>query len=774
VVADGLGGLYGTTFSGGPSGFGALFSVRIDGSGFAVLHSFTGGPSDGAHPVAALILDAMGYLYGTTAAGGTPGPGYGTVFRVRTDGSAFTLLHSFSGGDGGASPRASLTLDGAGNLFGTTLYGGPSNLGTVFKIKTDGTGFAILHTFAGGSSDGASPVTSLILGPSGSLFGTTTSGGSSDHGRGTVFTLRTDGSGFFLLHSFSGSPSDGDSPAGIVMDRAGNLFGTTLVGGSSTAGYGTVFKLRSNGTGYHLLHSFTGKAADGANPNGPSTLDASGNLFVTTSAGGLSDAGTILALNTHTNAVTLLHSFSRDVSDGSVPSAPVVLDASGNLFGTTLWGGAAGLGAVFTVKADGADFRLVHSFWGDVGCQGSAISDASGNLYGTGACGGEFGGGGVFKLKSDGTGYVLLYSFAGRELDGASPSASLTLDGSGTLFGTTYAGGPSDRGSVFKLKTDGTEFVILHFFSGGTDGAHPVAPLALDESGNLFGTTYEAGPFGLGTVFTLTSDGAGFALLHVFGGGASDGAAPRALLTDRAGHLFGATSRGGSSDLGTIFTLNTDGSGFALLHSFTAGSLHEAAVDPSSLVLDDDGNLYGTTEYGGSSNVGMIFKMKSDGSDFRPLHAFSWQPSDGASPSSPLVLGASGRLFGTTSFGGSADFGTVYTLGSDGTGFLLLHSFEGAPSDGSWPSSLTADGLGNLFGTTSELGVEFRLAARPGDANNDGSVDVSDAFYLINALFAGGPSPFAGGDVNGDGSVDLADVFYLINYLFAGGPAPTN
>jgi uncharacterized repeat protein (TIGR03803 family) len=247
---DTAGNLYGTTQNGGSGGgcsfgCGTVFKLAPAGNE-TVLHSFTGSPGDGGRPVAGLIMDTAGNLYGTTAEGGSgtctvingvPVSGCGTVFKLDPAGNE-TVLHSFTGGSDGIQALAALIMDQAGNLYGTTELGGSFGFGTVFKLDPSGNE-TVLHTFTGGN-DGATPFfAGLIMDTAGNLYGTTFNGGAS--GYGTVFELDTAGNET-VLHSFTGSPGDGASPpAALIMDKAGNLYGTTLIGGAS--GFGTVFKL---------------------------------------------------------------------------------------------------------------------------------------------------------------------------------------------------------------------------------------------------------------------------------------------------------------------------------------------------------------------------------------------------------------------------------------------------------------------------------------------------------------------------------------------------
>ncbi len=374
---------------------GACLSAATPAAAYSILHTFAGGASDGEIPYAALIWDGADTLYGTTYGGGSAN--LGTVFKMKTDGTSFALLHSFAGGaSDGAHPYAALIWDGADTFYGTTFQGGSSDNGTVFKMKTDGTGFTLLHSFAGGASDGKNPFAALILDGTGNLYGTTEYGGSSN--AGTVFTLKTDGTGFTLLYSFAGYPSDGSDPIGaLILDGASNLYGTTWFGGS--ANQGTVFTLATDGTGYAILHTFVGGASDGRRAQAGLMLDGAGNLYGTTGNGGASDKGTVFTLKTDGTGFMLLHSFAGPPSDGQIPAAALIWDGAGNLYGTTRYGGAASSGTVFTLATDGTGYTLLHSFADDPSDgqlpRAALIGDGAGNLYGTTSWGGSLGCGGV-------------------------------------------------------------------------------------------------------------------------------------------------------------------------------------------------------------------------------------------------------------------------------------------------------------------------------------------------------------------------------------------
>jgi len=286
LIRDSEGNFYGTAIQGGPAGLGSAFKLDKTGT-VTVLHAFTGG-EDGIYPVSALVRDAAGNLYGTTLGCGVYGGGcgdlWGKVFKVDTNGKE-TVLHTFSGGADGSVPMAGLIRDGAGNLYGTTSGGGASGSGGVV-YKVDRTGkFSVLHSFSG--ADGIGPYMGhLILDPAGSLYGTTQVGGA--FASGVVFKVDPTGKET-VLYNFKGGEDFGHPTMPLVRDAAGNLYGTTYYGGGyyacgGQAGCGTVFKVDTNGK-ETVLHRFR-SGTDGANPLQGLVVDSAGNLYGTTQWGG--------------------------------------------------------------------------------------------------------------------------------------------------------------------------------------------------------------------------------------------------------------------------------------------------------------------------------------------------------------------------------------------------------------------------------------------------------------------------------------------------------
>ena len=359
-------------------------------------------------------------------------------------------------------------------------------------------------------------------------------------------------------------------------------------------------------------------------------------------------------------AVTTLHSFAGGVGDGRYPQGSLTLSGS-TLYGMSYVGGSNNTGTIFSMGTDGSGFQLLHSFAdapGDGRGPDGALTLSGPTLYGISSGGGSSDAGTIFKVGTDGSGYQLLHNFAGGASDGADPFGALTLSGS-TLYGMSSDGGSNGFGTIFSMGTDGSGFQLLRSFAGGAgDGRTPYDSLALSGS-TLYGMSFYGGSSDFGTIFSIGTDGSGFQLLRNFAGGVSDGSFPRGSLTLSGSRLYGMSFRGGSNNLGTIFSIGTDGSGFQLLHSFTGGAGDGA--DPYGSLTLSGSTLYGMSYLGGSNNTGTLFSIGTDGSSFQLLESFEGAPSEGAYSIGDLTLsGDAATLYGMTVEGGAWDQGTIF------------------------------------------------------------------------------------------------------------------
>jgi uncharacterized repeat protein (TIGR03803 family) len=638
-VIEGMDGmLYGTARSGGSFGYGTVFRINKNGSGFAVLRNFN--RADGSDLNAGLTEGTDGVLYGTTVAGGTLGGSGGTVFRLNKDGSGFAVLKSFDRFADGASLWNRVIESNDGALYGTTQEGGPlgpAGCGTVFRLRKDGSEFTIIKNFSFPTVGGAGP---LSEGSDGALYGATESGGTG--GGGTVFRLTKDGASFAVLKEFDTFNTDnGAYPTGITQGRDGMLYGIARVGGGSFVG--VLFRLNRDGSGFNVFKNFS-RAPDGAFPSVSGLINGGdGRLYGTTMVGGVFDRGTVFSMNEADAEFTVLKSFNPTV-DGAVPYGVMIAGSDGLLYGTTSSGGTMGWGTVFRLHKSGTGFTVLKGF--DSGSDGGDLSGgllegSDGRLYGTANGGGTFNGGTLFRLNKDGTGFTLIKSF-NSATDGRNFYGALIEGTDGALYGTAYQGGNFDAGTLFRLKTDGTEFVVLKHFDG-TQSGFPFSGVIEGRDGALFGAL-EGGGFGYGVIFRVNKDGSGCTILKSFNN-AADGAYSSRLTEAHDGYLYGAAYQGGTFDFGTIFRLHTDGTGFQVLQAI--GGTPGGPRFPSALSIGPHGRLYAASNEGGDTGAGTVFAV-----DFLAAPK---------TPNSPVL-----SLFSSAS---ALANGSGFTLFVNGTGF---------------------------------------------------------------------------------------------------------
>ena len=527
-----------------------------DGTAIVATKAPLGGP-DGTPPETTITGGPVGTVSGATAIFTFTGsdnltPPAGLTFEASLDGAAFTPVvspKSYTGLLAGAHTFAIRAIDAAGNPDPTpatrnwTVGPTGSPCYEVLKIFTD--------------SEGISPVSGLIQGADGALYGTTYLGGNGNSG--TVFKLSLDGTGFTVLR-YMDSPTTGGRPiSGLIQATDGALYGAAYQGGSN--GYGTVFKLNTDGTGFTVLKHFD-------------------------------------------NSTT-----------GREPQGELVQGIDGVLYGVAYLGGSNGFGTVFKMNLDGTGFTALKHFDNTTTggyLYGGLIQGADGKLYGTASQGGSGGFGTVFKLNTDGTGFAVLKHFDNSST-GSTPYAGLMQAADAALYGTTYQGGSNGYGTVFKLNTDGNGFTVLKHLDYSTTGANPVGDLIQSTDGILYGTAYQGGPTGLGTVFKLNPDGSGFVLLKNFEDNGTGTKPYGRLLQATDGNLYGTTRhRVDSTGDGAVFRLVLNCSLDVTPPDTTITS------GPSGIVA----SAAATFTFTGSDDVtppaGLTFEASLDGAPFAP------------------------------------------------------------------------------------------------------------------------------------------------------------
>jgi uncharacterized repeat protein (TIGR03803 family) len=783
LVQGSDGNFYGTTTAGGAANQGVVFKITPLGA-VTVLHNFGDGTvtNDGATPLAGLIQAGDGNFYGTTSAGGSNQKG--TVFEITLQGTV-TILHSFADGsvaNDGATPEAALVQSSDSNFYGTTFAGGTANQGTVFKITPQGM-LTILHNFSDGTvpNDGVNPEASLILGADGNLYGTTFNGGLAGHG--TYFKMTPQGVTTILHSCGDGSvPLDGINPAAnLLQDFDGNFYGTTSAGGS--ANHGTIFKIVPNPpnissaltavgvvgqafsyqiratnqpTGYSATGLPDGLSIDsrtGVISGTPTTADASSVAVTITNASGsntvymtitispvpapvitsiLNAFGSVNTAFTYTptalyqptgyTASNLPPGLNINANTGVITGSPttpgtypITLTAS-NLVGPgsvtltiTIFNSPPTLSQEYVVLHRFNDGSVTND-----GQQPTSIFEASdGNFYGTTSAGGANGDGAIFKMNVQGTTSIFNSATSGGL------GQSLVQGSDGNFYGTNYAGGANGKGFVFKLTPEGV-MTILHFFSDGSvanDGANPNPGLARSSDGTLYGTTRNGGSSGGGTIFTISQTGTE-TVTHNFGDGSTthDGLNPGAgLLVTSTGFVIGTTQNGGSAGHGAVYLVVQGGSD-SILHSFGDNTVANDGLPGNAngapaLVEGTDHNVYGVTAAGGSAGNGCVYEINLNTGVTSVLHSFGdgSVTNDGANPVASLLLGYDGNFYGVTQAGGSAGDGTIFSITSTGTETIIHHFGDGTTAnDGTGPvGSLHQGADGNFYGTTAMGGAGF-------------------------------------------------------------------
>jgi uncharacterized repeat protein (TIGR03803 family) len=609
---------------------------------------------------------------------------------------SFEVVHTFARNEG--YPTGQLTRTADGSFWGTTSRGGRFNKGSIFRLSPDGMGgwsLAEIHSFFG--DDGASPQSSLLLASDGRFYGTTRMGGAFQSG--TLYRADTAGD-VTTLYSF---PANSYPQGDLVEAPDGMLYGTTSGGGDN--GLGTVFRSdRSGDTAF--LHSFSGP--DGLLPNAGLTIGPDSHLYGTTLAGGASNGGIVFRLEDD-HSTTTLHDFDN-AADGSPLVTSLILASDGLLYGITANGGPNGTGTIFRISTTG-DFEMLHGLDATEGSTATAplFEAAPGVFLGTASFGGDSNEGTAFKFELPGT-FTRLYSFA--TFTGSAPYSPFIDAGNGFFWTMTTQGGANGIGEVFQTNLDGSSTSIVASLES-PEGMEPEAPLLQAADGNLYGTAALGGTFP-GTIFRIEG-GDVFHLVHELT--FLEGSQPVGPLVEGAdGAIYG-----GTANASTIVRIDPATEQVTALHAFD----HDGGYSPrGGVVSATDGLLYGSLMSGGANEKGTLFRLDLLGG-FTKLWDFAGP--EGDAPGSPLVQGADGRFYGTTTAGGAGN-GTVFVLDPD-TGAALVHAFAGA--DGALcQSGLLEVSAGVFYGACAGGGTDPNFGGTLFEVHSDGTYSVLHEFGL--------------------------------------------
>ncbi len=697
LTVDSHGDLFGTTQEGGANNSGLIFEIPAATNTIVPIASFAGGTGP-SNPVGNLLIDSAGNIFGA-AGGGVDG--FGTVYVIPHGTHSIATIATFDGSTEGAFPIG-LAEDSAGNLYGVTQNGGTGSDGTVFEIPKGSGTLALLATFDAGN--GSVPEGNLLIDSAGNIFGTTEQGGA---GNGTVFEIPASAGSLTTLAAFNSSGTNGSEPFGdLVMDAQGDLFGTAQFGGISDAGPNTdgmVFELAKGSGTITPVAEFTQDT--GYNPFTGLLMDAAGNLFGTTSSGGINQGGTIFEVPAGTDTLSIIASLPGP--NGNVASG-LAIDSAGDLFGLTEGDEIpSDLGTVFELSPTQAT-HLAFSAQPAATVSGQTLPDFSVEVLDSSG-----------RVISSDDSAVTLTIVAGPT--GVSFSGATTvnaIDGVATFTGVSI----SPAGHYTLEASDGTltaassslvnitpsPLTALAPFDTGTGGS-PVGNLVMDSHGDLFGTTSSGGQHGDGEIYELAFGAGTLTPLAAFS--TATGTSPvGALVMDSAGDLFGVAKSGGENSSGTVFELPAGSGTITALASFTG------AVPTGGLVMDSSGNFFGITTTGGGSSDGTLFELAASSGTITTLASFTgitWSTNPG-----PPVMDSAGDLIGATPTGGRFGDGTIFEFFASSQALSTVASFSGGI--GITPQSLVADSAGNIYGITTSggansLGTLFILPA--GSAN---------------------------------------------------------
>lgn len=695
------GSFYGALAAGGRLGLGSVFHLSPDGRRSESAFDFaaaTTNQSLQAGPIAALT---NGLIYGVF----TDFPATGSTnlfYRIGTNGAGFTILQGLpafytslrlasdnrfyllSGPrldrfdlDGSAYTTIAINLNWTRLVEGSDgrLYGATGN--AIQRMNKDGSQLITLTNLTRGA-------TALLWGGDGRLYGT-----EDNFPNGQVaFGLAADGTGLQTLGSLDSGGMD-SSVGSLVEAVNAKLYLTFAVGPQSAStriasidkagGVNTVLDLPplyANNPGEQFI-----------------TAGSDGRLYGSASQGGTNGSGAIYILDPGSGQLT--DGFEWGGSPGSFIQSALSLGSDGWLYGSARQGGRAGGGMIFRLKPDGSRFGVLKDFTlaGEgFSPRGGVTEGTDGILYGTTEAGGSTGGGTIFKLNQDGTGFAVLAQFGSAT--GTNPVAQVLQGGDGALYGTCLAGGATaTNGTLWKIQTNGTSITVLKAFAAdGSEGRHPFAPLLEAADGLLYGVTELGGSANKGVIFKIAKDGSNFQILrNLLGFG--DAAVPDGrLLQLPDGTLIGTSTAGGSAGLGSIFRLSTNGSNYRVLYSFTSTN-SDGRVPVGGLVPAGDGSLLGTTRFGGGAAVGTVFQINPDGTGYTILERFSLDPQSPQEPWAALTPGPAGVFFGASSLGGLALSGTIFQFQTKTPGPVPLSFAVNLAETAlvvSWPQSSSA------------------------------------------------------------------------------------
>ncbi|MEM1220233.1 MAG: choice-of-anchor tandem repeat GloVer-containing protein [Bacteroidota bacterium] len=681
------GSYWGMTRFGGVNGAGSVYTIDNKGQNPLIIHSFSY-DFPGAEPSDLTMEESNGLLYGTTEDGGIFEEG--TLYSYNPNTGEFVLLVSFEEETIGANPEGALVTDATGKIYGIATTGGPSGEGgTIFEYDPISSTFSTIFEFITTPFRGSG--TTLIVGSNGLFYGSTSFNGANNDGG--LFSFDPVSQSYTTLYEFDDANLQDGERAGIQLVEGANgiLYGTTQEGGTNDNGVLFQYDLMSNT--FTKLFDFD-QTSSGSGPRGQLLLRSDGNLYGVTKFGGANNNGIIYQYDLSLNLLSTLYEFTT--SDGRRPEGGLLETSTGILYGSTNSGGDNGDGAIFEYDLTTNTYTKKYDFDRDVEGEepeGEFLLASNGLLYLALSDGGVYGEGSIVEYSVGDTTITAVVEFL-KATDGAEPIDPLTYSSDGKLYGAVNGGGEIEGGVLFEIDLTDSSFHVIHEFLVEADGRRPNGQL-VEKNGILYGVTSVGGINGGGVLFSFDPTNDTYTVLHSFD--SSTGTGPSNCLTlTQAGTLLGATSFGGANNDGNIFeydlTTNTYSS-LIDLEEATTGSVFFRGffeIEPGVFYIEALG--------GGLNFDGALIKFEQASNTITQIHAFDSNGSGGSTPTSNLVLGVDGLLYGTTQ-GGGANGGVIFTIDPVTDTYTEIKDFPGSPETANPEGLIVFGDNGKLYGS---------------------------------------------------------------------------
>jgi len=726
--------LYGMSSEGG-DGYGVIFEYDPTTSETQVKWVFD--YYNGHGPKGSLMLATNGKLYGMTSGGGANLKG--VIFEFDPNTGIYTNIFDFSGAADGYMPFGSLIQATNGKLYGMTAMGGTNDLGVMFEYDLSTSTFTKKVDFAG-ASNGKNPYGDLVEADNGKLYGMTNLGGSNDWG--VLFEYNPTGSVFTKKKDLN--PTDGGGPMGSLMKaNNGNLYGMTQSGGVNYLG--VLFEYNPASSTFTKKVDFDG-SNKGSNPSGSLTQATNGKLYGMTQMGGTNDIGVLFEYDLISSVYSKKVDFAG-ITNGSRPQGSLAQASNGKMYGMTYLGGTNNLGVFFEYDIVGSSYTKIVDFEGwDNGAfpNGTLLEASNGKLYGTAQNGGINGAGVIFEYDPQTLTYSKIFSFYPfDETTGYTPTESLIQATNGKLYGMTNVGGVNGYGVIFEYDLTTQTFAKKFDFNYNTDGANPYGALVQAPNGHLYGMTYSGG-LGAGVLFEYNIMTSTYTTKKVFG---SDDGGMRpwgSMIVAENGKLYGMTSNGGANGYGAIFEYDPDTDTYTKKFDFVG--IVDGHQPSGSLIQASNGKFYGTAN-GGTNDKGVIFEF--DLATLTYTKKIDFDGTDTGQGPLALMEASNGKLYGMTYSGGANAMGVMFEYDLATSTYVKKLDFNG--SNGQNPSftkliEICAQPVVNTQPDDTYIcplgNTSFSIVATGNDLTYKWQVNTGTSFEDIedNAIYAGSES----------------------------------